>query len=242
MNLKQIKLNLFAGLFVLVYSHQIDAQHLYYLQNRLALPASQQGNSFALDASLILNPYSAGFGLQSWYCGPHKLCFSASAIQVNKLTFSDLDQATDYRFLEGGAGTYQSFGDNTWSAMGGYGRGHVHNTYIEAHQSELNLERIFLQTALCYTNHHFQAGLSFRLSRLRYISGNASVEIPDMDLEAIRIIEGKSPFYMPELGMEAGLRFRRLYTGFGTAALFASAQEVPWVKVSFSLTAGLRLN
>lgn len=228
---------------VLSMGQHLHAQHIYYLQNRIITPSASGPRDIRLDAGYILNDFSNGIQIQSSLCTTHHLCFSLNAMKAwMTREHNYFGQSSNYRFGEAGMGLYERFGPNTINAMGGYGRGQVENIYLSDMRSELKLERIFLQTGLCYSNKHFEGRISLRMSRVKYLSGSASVDIPEPDLSAIQTIEKKSPFYLPELGMEAGWQFWKMYAGFGSTALLRNTSgAVPWIRVSFAVVAGIKL-
>lgn len=197
-----------ALLFTLIWARPATAQYYYYFPNSVHIPVLEH----ALDATLG-GRMGRGTGFQSYegqlsfspvrYVGMMGNYAQAGGKAVKELR----ETGGSMRFWEAGLGAYQPIGKSCASLFGGYGEGEVFNSYGNDLYSRFLIERWFVQPALMYQDNYFTAGMAIRFNYLVYSKGETAYNTSADQLLAIRSIEDKSPFFLPELGFQVGMDF-----------------------------------
>lgn len=218
------------------------AQHFYYAPNAAHIPTLADRN----DASL-----SIGVGRGSGYRALEtQVAYSPIrhvGIMFNYLGAGskDVEKQVEVgglqRFAEGGVGMYQHAEKGTASLFVGYGQGYVHNYYGQERYSRFQITRMFVQPSLMYHDKYFRGGLAFRFNHLIYTEGETAFNIEEQELQAIRTIEERSPFFLPELGVQVGMEFSPFSLNLSLTNIFPKTYNMNFARFNshFSLTFNL---
>lgn len=213
----------------------VSAQHYYYVPNSINMPVLKKPNNAGV---------SFGFGsgggintteLQSYY-SPRK----SVAVMFNYMGARDRSllgnnhQGMNFHLYEIGAGLYEVQSHGSASLWGGIGLANAYNYFALEKAANLNLVRGFLQSDIHYQDKFFQTGIGLRLSRVKYSKGRVAVDIPADDLAAIVKIEEQSAFFLPELSVNAGVRFSPVTFSVQFTAVYRRTDNYKFAHVNSS--------
>jgi hypothetical protein len=107
-----------------------------------------------------------------------------------------------------GAGLYKTVSPfTTLHLLVGTGYGATSHTYGRGRTADLNFVRSYVQPGLTLQGKIADFGCGLRLSMLQYRSGTVDFRIDEGDRTPIERIGQDAPFWMPDFGLSAGLRF-----------------------------------
>ena len=147
-----------------------------------------------------------------------------------------LDNGTDFYLWEAALGLYEKLPKGAASLFAGFGSGSLFSNYGADRIAKFKLQRWFLQPGISYRNNHFQAGLALRLTQLGYSRGVVSYSIEPSDLEYIQNIEKSKPLFLPELGMQAGLRLHPVTINLTIASIFPDTSNWNFSRLNTALS------
>jgi hypothetical protein len=195
----------------------MSCQHRYYAPPLLQTPLLKEkhdaefligvgtsSETSTIDISAVYSPIKYGVASLSYFSGSGSSNTTGST-------------AKGSGFLVGGAlGCYYPLQTGTATALLGYSQGNVFNRYGNNATSRLYFKKISLQGSLAYRISVFRLGLGIRFSQLRYTKGEVDISVGFEDIltdevEAIRRIEEKREFILPEVGTNIGIDLKYVY-------------------------------
>ena len=130
------------------------------------------------------------------------------------------EEGSQFRFGDLALGLYEKHERGTISVLLGANYGDLYNTYELKKTAHFSMMRYYLQPAFMVVEKYMQYGLSLRMTRLRYLTGDVDFSIPEASVDAIRLIEEKGPFFLPEFGLNAGIRLDKVVFGISLSYIF----------------------
>jgi hypothetical protein len=220
----------------------LAAQHFYYAPNAAHIPTLAYRN----DASLTLG-VGRGSGFRALEAQMAYSPMNHVGIMFNYFGAGDkgVERQEEIgglqRFAEGGVGAYQHAEKGTASLFVGYGQGFVHNYYGQERYSRFQVTRVFVQPSLMYHDKYFRGGLALRFNRLVYTEGETAFNIEEQELQAIRTIEERSPFFLPEMGIQVGMELSPFSLNLSLTNIFPKTYNMNFARFNsnFSLTFNL---
>ena len=153
-----------------------------------------------------------------------------------------IDTGTDYYLWEAGVGVYEKLPKGSASVFAGYGGGELYNNFEFERVAEFNLQRWFIQPGINYRSNFFQAGIALRLSHLTFKDANISYSIEEPYLQYIKNIEQKSPMFLPELGLQIGMRLKPVTISLNIVSIFPDTENWNFSRLNTGLCIALDLN
>ena len=100
----------------------------------------------------------------------------------------------------------------------GYGKGHVHNFYVENGTSDLDLQKYFLQGGLHWQGKTLGFSYVLKVGRLNYFNGFLEGKLDDENFNSFRNIEmtREFPFRETSLKFFMGIKQTRVYLNVST--------------------------
>ncbi|MCC7465014.1 MAG: hypothetical protein IT261_02030 [Saprospiraceae bacterium] len=204
--------------FLLVGGMPLSSQNFNYAPNTLNIPMIRKRGDLVLGVGW--GHATSSLEVQSVYSPFKRVMIAANYFGARKGDVRrQQKEGTDYYLGELGIGVYESNKHTTISLMAGLGAGRIFSNYSLNNSAELNLQRWFVQPGIAYRSEFFQAAAGLRFSRLNYSQGNISFSINPNDLAYIRNIEAKNPIVVPELGVQAGIIYERMYLGLAISSI-----------------------
>lgn len=157
--------------------------------------------------------------------------FSARLKDVRKF----YDQGTDSYFGEAALGAYEQMPKGSASIFAGYGTGRLFSNYRPGAtdlNSDLTVKRLFIQPGLSYRSNLFQAALALRLSRLVYNKGRVSYNIDSPYLFYIQNVDKESPLFLPELGLQSGIRIKPVTISLNITSIFPNTNNLNFSRLN----------
>ena len=218
---------------------QLAAQHFYYAPNAVHIPTLAGRHDAALTVGV-----GRGTGYRALEAQVAYSPLRHVGIMVNYFSAGSKDVENQkevggrQRFAEGGIGVYEHAKKGTLSLFVGYGQGYVHNYYNQERYSRFQITRMFVQPSLMYHDKYFRGGLAFRFNHLTYTEGETAFNIEDEELMAIRTIEERSPFFLPELGIHVGMDFSPFSLNLSLTNIFSKTYNLNFARFNsnFSIT------
>lgn len=218
------------------------AQHYYYMPNSAQIVGFKNKNEASVKAGWSRGSGAKATEFQGAYSPLKRVAVMAGYMSAgDHAVLKNTQEGLNFRFYEIGAGVYEVLPRGTASLMVGYGHGDMYNFFQGEDYADLNLNKIFIQPGILYTDDFFQAGFCIRLSRIKYGSGRVAVSIPEAELTAIENIENKSPLFLPEVGINGGMRFGPLTLTVNVCGIFPRTDNLNFVRLNSCLFAGLEL-
>ncbi len=209
------------------FNYAPNSIHFCQLQNKYAATLSVglgQGNNFiSREWQAAFSPIEHG-AIMINYFDEHK-----------KAVLEREEEGGSSGFGEIGIGAYEHTESGTASIFVGFGKGSIFNNYVLKRATSFDFQRWFVQPTILRYNKNFEWGVALRFNYLAYSHGEVDYSISDYDLRAVKALAAKSPFFLPELGLHAGLNFS-LFTGsINLTSLFYAAYTFNFEKVNSSL-------
>lgn len=227
---------LLTWLLILVLATTGAAQHFYYLPNAMVSPVLKQKGNTGAGVFIGRGSDFQGWETQGYYAISKRLVLSGGYLDAGKkAVVKNQEKGTKYRFGELGIGVYEPLKKGSASLMAGYGRGYLYNFYTAEEISEFNISRWFLKSNLAYRDGNFQGGVDIRLSYLRYENGIVPINLPATDLYTISLLEKSGSFFLPEFGVNAGVRFKPVFLGISISGIYRRTPELGFARVNSSI-------
>ncbi len=218
------------------------SQHYYYMPNSTQMPTAKERHDAGIGFGWSRNSGASGFELQGYYSPFKQVLVAANYMNIGeKAVLKNEVEGLKYRFYELSAGVYEPLRRGSASLMIGYGHGNMFNAFRGEEFADLDLQRLFVQPSILYTDDFFQGGVCFRLSHIKYTRGRVAVAIPQSELSAIEAIEAKSPIFLPELGITGAVRLMPFILGVNICGIFPRTDDVDFVRVNSSLFLSVEL-
>lgn len=216
---------------------EAECQTYNYAPNAIHIPNLTQSGDATLGIGWGRGNAFQSLELQGVYSPiPHLAVmanyFGAREKEVQKR----MEVGTDFYLWEVAAGAYEKMAKGSASLFVGFGEGNLFNYYGSENTASFKLRRLFLQPGLSYRSSHFQAGLAFRLTHLNFANGLVAYTIDQSDLQAIRKIEEKSPLFLPELGVNAGLHLKPFTIGMSINSIFPDTDNWDFIRLNAVLS------
>lgn len=221
---------------LLILATNMFAQHYSYAPNSIYFCQLQKKYAATLSGSLSRGNAFSGRELQAAF-SPIK----HGAILINYLDAQrnavrrQEDEGTSSRFAEIGIGAYETTNLGTVSIFAGFGKGSIFSNYMLNRVASFDLERWFIQPSILRRSKNFEWGVALRFNRLIYSNGSVDYSIDDYDLRAVRALEERSPFFIPELGLHAGLSFSLFTFSVNLTNVFYAANTYNFERINSSL-------
>jgi hypothetical protein len=195
-------------------------EHYYYAPNTLHMPTTKVVGEATIEASLNGSQQSRGGELKLGYMPHPKTSIMLNTMYLRgafeKIIFGTIT-ITEQHSGRGGLvelGLTRHFPlneytDFTLTAGGGGGR--ATNFYDRARRTELNFNRMFIQPSFITKGELANIGVGLRYSRLGFHSASIDAAIDEDDLNDIQKIERKGAFFIPELGLTAGINYAPIH-------------------------------
>ena len=193
-------------------------QHYFYSPNTLHLPAVRERGDMTAEISLNGSNQIKGLELKAAYCPIAKTSVMVNYMHLqgsyninNSFVFPPVppEQHSGRGYLAEFGVTRHLIIDEyrmfTLTAGGGIGRSV--NDYDLSRVAELKFNRLFIQPAFVSQGEMADFGIGLRFSRLGFYSGSVDFRIDEDDLTSIRKIDENDPFWIPDIGLSAGINF-----------------------------------
>ena len=207
--------------------------HFCQLQKKYAATLSGgigRGNSFSsMEWQAAFSPIRHG-AIMINYFDAHR-----------KAVLRQEEEGSSSGFGEIGVGAYETTALGTASLFVGFGLGSVFNNYTFDRAASFDLQRWFIQPSIVRHSKNFEWGVALRFTRLVYSHGIVDYSIAETDLRAVRAIEAKSPFFIPELGLHAGMTFSPFTLSLNLTNVFYAASTYNFERVNSSFLLSLDL-
>ncbi len=227
-------------LLALAFPFLAKSQYYNYAPNTLNIPFLSQKRDATVRVGWGRGENFQALELQGCYSPmPHLAVmanyFSAPLKDVREMA----DQGTDFYFWEAAVGIYEQVPKVSGSLFAGFGAGRLFSNYqpdaTDLH-SKLYLQRFFLQPGIAYRSNYFQAAMALRLSRLVYGRGEVSYSIEPNQLDFIRNVEEDAPMFLPELGLQAGIRIKPVTINLGISSIFPDTANLNFARLNANVS------
>ena len=145
-------------------------------------------------------------------------------------------------FAEFGIGAYEATAHGTASLFVGYGQGAIFNNYPLNRIASFDFRRWFIQPNIVYQRNRFECGIALRFNRLVYHHAEIDYSINTNDLQRVQAIESRSPFFLPELGLHAGIVFSPCTIMLNVTSLFYGGASFNFERLNHTLLLTLDLD
>ncbi len=226
--------------FVFALPFWAKSQYYNYAPNTLNIPCLTKKGDATLGIGLGRGNQFRALELQGVYSPVPHLAVMANYFGARKKavrTFAE--QGTDAYLWELAIGAYEQFSKGSASFFAGYGAGSLFSNYKPASRdfnSRLAIRRWFLQPGLAYKSPYFHAGLALRLSRLSYTHGDVAYNIEPPYLAYIQAVEKETPLFLPELGIQAGIRLKPITLSVNLTSIFPDTDSFNFTRLNMNLT------
>lgn len=232
----QIRQSVILLVILLTLATNIFAQHYNYAPNSIHFCQLQKKYAATLSGSLSLGNALSGKEVQVAF-SPIKhgaILINYFDAQHNAIRRQE-DEGTSSRFGEIGIGAYETTDRGTASIFAGVGKGSLFSNYTLNRTASFDLERWFIQPTILRRSRNFEWGVALRFNHLIYSQGKVDYSIDDYDLRAVRALEERSPFFIPELGLHAGLSFSLFTFSVNLTNVFYAANTYNFERINSSL-------
>ncbi len=213
------------------------SQTYNYAVNSLNIPCIAQKGDASLGIGWAQGIAFQALELQGVYSPMQHLAVMANYFGAReKSVRKRLENGTDFYLWEAAVGAYEKMPKGAASLFAGFGSGNLFSYYGLDRAAAFEIQRWFLQPGLSYRTNHFQAGLALRLSRLVYRRGEISYSIESPDIQYIQNIEKSSPIFLPELGIQAGIRLKPVKINLSISSIFPSTSLWNFNRLNSSLS------
>lgn len=127
---------------------------------------------------------------------------------------------TDFFLMEAAVGAYEALPRGSASIFTGMSSGNMLSNFNGERTAKFKLLRWFVQPGINYRSNFFQAGIALRITHLSYRKGVVSYSIDEPYLQYIKNIEQNAPLFLPELGLQVGMRIKPITVSLNIAAIF----------------------
>lgn len=232
-----MKKNLLLYAFVIILPFGAKTQTYNYAINSLNIPCLAKKGDATLSIGWSRGIAFQALELQGVYSPTSHLAVMANYFGAReKSVRKRLENGTDFYFWEAAVGMYEQMPKGAASLFAGFGTGNLFSHYGLDRTADFELQRWFLQPGLSYRSSHFQAGLALRLSRISYRRGVISYSIEQPDIQYIQNIEKNAPMFLPELGMQAGMRLKPVTINLSISSIFPDTSDWNFIRLNSSLS------
>lgn len=213
-----------------------------YAPNMLNIPCLKEQGDFNLNIGWGRGIVFQALEVQTTYSPlPHFAVMANYFGPRNKSARDKFEIGTDFYLWEVGIGAYEKTPKGSASIFAGYGSGSLFSNFGGDRTADFDLQRLFIQPALSYRSNLFQAGLALRLSRVYYQSGVIAYSIDQQYLQYFKQIEKDSPLFLPELGIQIGMRIKPVTLSLNIATIFPDTELWDFNRLNSGLSIGLDL-
>lgn len=230
---------IFLGMVLIASPLLVQCQYFNYAPNTLNIPGLDQKGDLGVSLGWGRGNVFQAVEAQGVYSPMPKMAVMVNYFGVPKKSVTQLEaQGTTAHFGEAGIGLYEHFSKVTASLFAGYGLGRFFSNYtpngLDIHTT-LKAQRWFLQPGLNYQNDFFQAALGLRLSRMSY-TGDIAYSLDPFYLQFIRNLEVKTPLFLPEIGIQAGIRMGPATISFHITSIFPDTDDLNFSRLNASIS------
>jgi len=219
------------------------SQSYNYAPNMLNIPCLKQKGDAVLGLGWGRGSFFQALEIQGVYSPMNHLAFMANYFGAPEKNVRDQSETgTDFYLWEAAVGAYEKMPKGAATLFAGFGSGNLFSTYAPDRTAAFALQRWFIQPGLSYRSNFFQAGLAIRLSRLVFNNGVVSYSIEAPYLQYIQNIEKDSPMFLPELGIQVGMRLKPLTINLNIASIFPNTDNWNFNRVNTGLSVLLDLS
>lgn len=213
-------------LAILLLSFGVKSQTYNYAPNAINNPfLSQKGNT-CLSIGRGRGLSFESLEIQAVYSPLRNLALMVNYFgALEKKVRNRTEIGTNAYLMEAAIGLYEPIRKGSASLFAGFGAGDIYSHFGGNNVGEFNIQRLFLQPGITYRSRLFQAGVSMRITRLRYSKGNISYSIDQSHLTQIKNIENQSPLFLPELGIQAGMRIKPVTLNLSFTVVFPNTER-----------------
>lgn len=223
--------------FALAFPFLANSQTYNYMPNTLNVPCLAEKGDATLSLGWGRGEFSQSLEIQSVYSVARHLAVMANYFGAReKAVRSQVETGTDYYLMEVAVGAYEKLPKGSASLFVGFGAGNLFSNYNLDRTAEFGVQRWFLQPGMTYRSRYFQAALALRLSRLNYSRGEVDFSIEPTDLHYILNVEKNAPLFLPEVGFQAGMRFKPVTVSLGICSIFPNTNNVNFARLNTSLS------
>lgn len=236
-NQRFMKKNLLLLAFALVLPFGAFSQTYNYALNVLNIPCITQKGDLVLGLGWSRGATFRALEIQGTYSPlPHLAVMANFFGAPEKSVRKQLDYGTEYYLWEAAVGIYEKIPKGAASLFAGFGTGNLFSHYGMGRTADFNIQRWFLQPGLSYRSNYFQAGLALRLSHLYYRNAVVSYAIESPDIQYIQNVEKSSPMFLPELGIQAGVRLKPVTINLSVSSIFPDTNDLDFIRLNNTLS------
>ncbi|MBL7827260.1 MAG: hypothetical protein JNJ57_11555 [Saprospiraceae bacterium] len=229
------------SLFMLV-APEVYSQHYYYGPSTISMHALKGKHDATASFSISRSSLIQGWEFQGSYAVNRFLAVMVNYMNAGeKEVLKNQTSGAKLRCGELGIGVYEPLHKGSAHLFGGYSRGNMYNYYSGEEASDFTLSKIFLQSSMVYDDKYFRGGVGIRLSYLIYEKGVVPIAIPEFELDAITLLEEKSPLFLPEFGLNAGVKLSPVYLGVGMTAIYRQTDGLNFARLNSSIQLAVEL-
>lgn len=193
-------------------------QHYFYAPNTLHIPTVREKGDMTAEVSINGSNQIKGFEAKAAY-SPVKntsvmvnyMYLSGSFNVNNSFVFppppNEFHKGRGYMTELGITRNFVIDQYKMFTITAGGALGRSVNDYDRSRLATLNFNRFFLQPAFVTQGELAEFGIGLRFSRLNFYSGRIDYRIDESDLMDIVRIDESGPFYIPDIGLSAGINF-----------------------------------
>jgi len=218
------------------------SQTFNYAPNMVNIPCLTQKGDATLGIGWGRGAEFQALELQAVYSPlPHFAVMANYFGARDKDVRKNLLNGTDFYLWETALGIYEKAPKGSASLFAGFGSGNLYSHYGADRTAAFDLKRVFIQPGLNYRSAYFQAGLGLRLNYLFYQKGIVSFAIDEPDIRYIQNLEKASPVFLPELGINVGMRIKPITISLNIASVFQNATNWGFNSLNTALSIALDL-
>lgn len=193
-------------------------KHYFYSPNTLHLPTVREPGDLTVEGSINGSNQIKGVEAKVAWCPVEKTSLMLNYMHLQ----GSFSRTTGFSFpspppeIHKGRGYLAEVGITrhliidqyrmfTLTVGGGIGRSV--NDYDLSRLATLNFNRLFVQPAFVTQGEMADFGIGLRFSRLGFYNGSIDYRIEENDLTSIQKIDQNDPFWIPDLGLSAGINF-----------------------------------
>lgn len=213
--------------------------YFHYTANMLHVPALSRKGDFEFTLGRSFGGRYKALEVQAAY-GFWKRClvsaeyFDAGSIAVRKHQYL----GTDARMGVIGFGLYEHLPHGAASLIAGFGSGRWYQNYnvgTDLRDSQIDLQRWFIQPGLTYKSETFYANMAMRLSRVHFQKGKISLNAPYKTLGELAYIQVHDPWFLPEIGLQAGIVIKIFTLSMGGSVILPNTKYAAFNKENFAV-------
>ena len=202
-------------------SASVFAQTYNYAPNMANIPCLKQKGDAIVGVGWGRGIVFQALELQASYAVTPHLAVMANYFGPREKNVRNRSEVgTDFFLLEAAIGAYESLPKGSASIFTGMSTGNMLSNFNSERTAKFTLQRWFIQPGINYRSNFFQAGVALRITHLTYRKGIVSYAIDEPYLQYIKNIEENAPLFLPELGLQVGMRIKPITISLNLAAIF----------------------